>query len=115
MRGPDRRTTGLARRLRVNQTDAEAKLWRRLRDRQVAGAKFVRQESIGPYICDFACREQKLVIEVDGGQHLEALADLARDRELASRGYRVLRFWNNDVLDNIDGVLFAVDAALRAQ
>jgi very-short-patch-repair endonuclease len=113
MRGPDRKTTGVARRLRVNQTDAEAKLWRRLRDRQIASCKFVRQEAIDSYICDFVCRERKLVIEVDGGQHLESQRDLIRDRKLSEQGYRVLRFWNNDVLQNIDGVLLAIETALR--
>ena len=115
MRGPDRKTTGIARRLRVNQTDAETKLWYRLRDRQIAGAKFVRQEPIGSYICDFTCRERKFVIEVDGGQHSESRDDAIRDRELLARGYRVLRFWNNDVLSNIDGVLLAIEAAMRSQ
>jgi very-short-patch-repair endonuclease len=113
MRGPDRKTTGVARRLRVNQTDAEAKLWRRLRDRQMSGCKFVRQEAISSFVCDFVCRERKLVIEVDGGQHLESQSDLIRDRTLSEQGYRVLRFWNNDVLQNIEGVLISIETALR--
>ncbi|MGA7490442.1 MAG: endonuclease domain-containing protein, partial [Xanthobacteraceae bacterium] len=84
-------------------TDAEAKLWRHLRSRQLAGCKFVRQEPIGPYICDFVCRERRLVVEVDGSQHADSPADRTRDAWLASRRYRVLRFWNNEVLTNIEG------------
>ena len=113
MRGPDRKTTGVARRLRINQTDAEARLWRCLRDRQVAGCKFVRQEPVDSYVCDFVCRERKLVVEVDGGQHLELQSDLIRDRKLSEQGYRVLRFWNNDVLQNVEGVLISIETALR--
>jgi very-short-patch-repair endonuclease len=94
-----------SRQLRTNQTDAEKKLWWRLRNRQVAGCKFVRQEPVGPYICDFVCREQRLVIEVDGGQHAESVTDRRRDQWLVSHRYRVIRFWNNDVLKNIEGVL----------
>lgn len=105
--------TDIARRLRANQTDAETKLWHRIRNRQISGFKFVRQEPIGRYICDFVCREQCLVVEVDGGQHLESKRDEVRDRYLAEQGYRVMRFWNNDVLSNIDGVLLVLDEALR--
>jgi very-short-patch-repair endonuclease len=69
---------------------------------------------LDPYICDFVCREQRLVIEVDGGQHADSAADKERDRWLVSRNYRVMRFWNNDVLSNIDGVLMTInDAANR--
>ena len=105
--------TDIARKLRANQTDAETKLWHRIRNRQISGFKFVRQEPIGRYICDFVCREQSLVVEVDGGQHLESKRDEVRDRYLAEQGYRVMRFWNNDVLSNIDGVLLVLDEALR--
>jgi very-short-patch-repair endonuclease len=104
--------TDIARKLRANQTDAETKLWHRIRNRQISGFKFVRQEPIGRYICDFVCREQGIVVEVDGGQHLESKRDEIRDRYLAEQGYRVLRFWNNDVLSNIDGVLMVLDEAL---
>lgn len=79
-------------------------MWQRLRARQVAGAKFVRQYPIGPHVADFCCRETRLVIEVDGGQH-GAAADAARTRAIEAAGYVVLRFWNNDVLANMDGVL----------
>jgi very-short-patch-repair endonuclease len=85
MRGPIQRTLR-SRQLRVNQTDAETKLWNRIRNRQISGCKFVRQEPIGRYICDFVCREKLIVIEVDGGQHLESVGDQARDRYLRGQG-----------------------------
>lgn len=114
MRGPDRRKTGIARRLRTNQTDAETVLWNRIRNRQIAGNKFVRQEPILDYICDFVCRERLLIVEVDGGQHNESATDAVRDRRLIEEGYKVLRFWNNDVLGNLDGVLITIHAELGA-
>jgi len=104
--------TTRARRLRRDATDAETALWHRLRARALAGHKFVRQEPIGPYTVDLVCRERRLIIEVDGGQHAECSRDGARDRWLADRNYRVLRFWNNDVLTNIEGVLETIGAAL---
>ena len=113
MRGPDRRTTGIARRLRVNQTDAETVFWNRIRNRQIDGHKFVRQEPIAGYVCDFVCRERRLIVEVDGGQHSESAADVIRDKRLQEEGYRVLRFWNNDVLGNLEGVLTTIQAELR--
>jgi very-short-patch-repair endonuclease len=112
MRGSSR-STRISRELRANPTDAETKLWNRIRNRQISGFKFVRQEPIGRYICDFVCREQYVVVEVDGGQHLESKRDEIRDFYLAEQGYRVMRFWNNDVLSNIDGVLIALDEELR--
>jgi very-short-patch-repair endonuclease len=112
MRGPDRRSTGIARRLRLDQTDAEKVLWNRIRNRQIDGHKFVRQQPIDNYICDFVCRERLIVIEVDGGQHSDSAKDAIRDRRLAAEGHRVLRFWNNDVLGNIDGVLTVIQAEL---
>ena len=81
------------------------RIWLALRDRRLAGYKFVRQEEIGPYIVDFVCRDRRLVIEIDGGQHSENPRDQARDAFLAREGYKVLRFWNNDVMSNRDGVL----------
>ena len=102
MRGPDRKMIRIARRLRVNQTDAETVLWNRIRNRQIDGHKFVRQEPIIGYVCDFVCRDRRLIVEVDGGQHSESAADLIRDRRLAEEGYRLLRFWNNDVLGNLE-------------
>ena len=103
-----------ARALRANQTEAETRLWRLLRDRRLAGAKFRRQVPIGPYIADFACLAAKLIVEVDGGQHAEnAAADAARTAWLEEQGFRVLRFWNNDALANSDGVLEEILAALQ--
>jgi very-short-patch-repair endonuclease len=112
MRGRNERTVRIARTLRVNQTDSETALWNRIRNRQIDGHKFVRQVPILGYICDFVCRERRLIIEVDGGQHNESAADAIRDRRLMDEGYRVLRFWNNDVLGNIDGVLVTIQAEL---
>ena len=95
-----------ARNLRRNQTDAEKRLWRSLRDRQVCGFKFRRQHIIEPYIVDFVCIEKKLIVEIDGGQHAEKVdADNERTKYLEDNGYRVIRFWNNDVLGNTDVVL----------
>jgi very-short-patch-repair endonuclease len=95
-----------ARELRSNQTDVEAKLWRRLRDRQMFGVKFRRQHAIGSYIVDFCCPTLRLIVELDGGQHAEqSPADQARTFFLESRGYRVLRFWNNQVMTQLDDVL----------
>jgi very-short-patch-repair endonuclease len=113
MRGADAAATERARRVRQASTDAERKLWYRLRSRSIDGFKFVRQEPIGPYVADFVCRAQRLIVEVDGSQHSESKADLVRDRWLADRRYRVLRFWNNDVLTNIDGVLEVIALALK--
>jgi very-short-patch-repair endonuclease len=87
-------------------------LWNRIRNRQIDGHKFVRQEPIDGYICDFVGREKLLIIEVDGGQHNGAPADVIRDSHLTEDGYRVLRFWNNDVLGNIEGVLTTIQAEL---
>jgi very-short-patch-repair endonuclease len=113
MRGPRPAVTRFSRRLRTNSTDAEAKLWKHLRARQIDGCKFVRQAPVGPYFCDFICREQKLIVEVDGGQHANSQRDNIRDRYLIGNGYRIVRFWNNDVLGNIEGVVSTISAALR--
>jgi very-short-patch-repair endonuclease len=96
-------------------TDAERKLWRGLRNLPLDGSHFRRQATIGPYFADFACHEKRLVIELDGGQHgteIHARQDAERDAFMKSRGYRVLRFWNNDVMQNIDGVLEVIAEAL---
>jgi very-short-patch-repair endonuclease len=114
MRGPDRKTTKRVRQLRTNATDAETKLWFAVRDRRLAGFKFVRQKSIGPYIVDLICRDHKVVVEVDGGQHAESESDRIRDAFLVSEGYRVLRFWNSDVLHNLDGVLETILTSLNS-
>ena len=115
MRVANELKTTKARRLRRNSTDAETKLWNRLRSRAIDGCKFVRQEPIGPYVVDFVCRERRLVIEVDGGQHATDKRDAVRDRWLRDRRYRVLRFWNNEVIGNIDGVLELISQALQAE
>lgn len=106
-------STNRARALRRDSTDAERAMWRLLRSRQLAGHKFRRQLPIGPYIADFACFARKLVVELDGGQHGIAVArDAARTRVIERHGYRVARFWNNDVLENPEGVLTMILAAL---
>ena len=112
MRGAQEIKTERARKLRRDATRAELKLWNRLRARAVGGFKFVRQEPIGRYVVDFICREKRLIVEVDGGQHAESGRDVVRDRFLEARGYRVLRFWNNDVIGNTEGVLEMIAAAL---
>ena len=105
-----------ARGLRRRQTDAERRLWARLRDRRLQGAKFARQVPIGPYVVDFCCRELKVIVELDGGQHaVQARSDTARAVFLEALGYRVLRFWNNDALANTDGVLERIVQALAAR
>ena len=96
----------LARSLRKNQTDAERKLWRCLRARELCGFKFRRQYPIAPYIVDFICVEKQLIVEIDGGQHATMTElDNRRTEFLNARGYRVLRFWNNEVLRQLDAVL----------
>jgi very-short-patch-repair endonuclease len=102
-----------ARELRQFATGAERVLWLHLRNRQLEGCKFRRQAPIGRFIADFACLERKLVIELDGGQHAEqAERDAARTDALEAAGWIVLRFWNHEVLQNVEGVLIAVIAAL---
>jgi len=101
-----------AKKLRTNMTDAERRLWYRLPAHRFDGNKIKRQVPIGPYIVDFACLGRKLVIEVDGGQHAENRGDEIRDGFLANEGFRVLRFWNNDVLRNTNGVLEVIRSAL---
>ena len=112
MREADEIKTGRARWLRKSATDAEAALWYRLRSRRLNGCKFVRQEPIGPYTVDLICRERRLIIEVDGGQHSDNPRDAVRDKWLADHNYRILRFWNNDVLGNMAGVLETIAVAL---
>jgi very-short-patch-repair endonuclease len=99
----------MAKKLRKSSTDAERLLWRHLRARQLDGLKFRRQEPIGDYIVDFVCYEKGIVIEVDGGQHaIQKDMDEERDEWLSKQGFKVLRFWNNEVLQNIQGVLEVV-------
>ena len=113
MRGANKRKTANARHLRRAQTDAERRLWYRLNNRQLAGHKFVRQEPIGPYFADFVCRERKLVVELDGSQHAESEHDQVRDAFLVTCGYRVLRFWNRDVMQNLNSMLDTIFAVLE--
>ena len=101
-----------ARKLRRDMTDAERALWRLLRDRRLEGWRFRRQEPIDHYIVDFVCFEARLVVEVDGGQHANSESDELRDAHLQAQGFRVLRFWNNEVLSNADYVYRAIVAAL---
>jgi very-short-patch-repair endonuclease len=103
----DKRLTPVARKLRKDPTEAEKRLWSRLRRDQL-GARFTRQYPIGNAIVDFACRSLRLAIELDGGQHADSEADLARTRLIEAQGYRVIRFWKNDVLANTDGVLTVI-------
>jgi very-short-patch-repair endonuclease len=99
----------LARTLRKRSTEAEKLLWSRLRGRRFEGIKFKRQAPIANYVVDFVALDLKLIIEVDGGQHdMRATQDAERTRILKEWGYHVVRFWNNDVLGNIDGVLEAI-------
>ena len=104
-----------ARKLRQQLTDAERILWARLRNRQLQGVRFRRQQPIGSYIVDFICLERQLIVEVDGGQHNEREGrkeDRERTKWLQAKGYRVLRFWNNDVLMNTEGVLERITQVL---
>ena len=95
-----------ARDLRRNMTDAENRMWYYLRNRRLSGYKFVREHVIGQYIADFVCREKKLVLEIDGGQHMDAVKyDAIRTKYLEDCGYRVLRIWNHEVFINIRGVM----------
>jgi very-short-patch-repair endonuclease len=109
----DAQLTKFARELRQNSTDAEKLFWSRVRDRRLEGLKFRRQYEVVGYIVDFVCTEAKLIVELDGGQHVASESDKARDARLMEEGYRVLRFWNNDVLLNIDGVIETVLKNLR--
>ncbi|MGH6879560.1 endonuclease domain-containing protein [Hypericibacter sp.] len=99
--------------LRRNLTPVEWRFWHSVKSRQLAGAKFRRQVPVGPYVADFLCISARLIVELDGGQHSETVsADAARTRYLEEQGYRVLRFWNNDVMTNLEGVLRIVELAL---
>jgi very-short-patch-repair endonuclease len=115
MRGLRLYETKRARVLRRAQTEAERRLWRRLRARGLNGFKFVRQEAIGPYFADFACREAKLVVEVDGATHStddEIRGDQRRAAFLHAQGYRIARFANDEIYRNLDGVMETILAAI---
>ena len=99
-------TTRRARALRNNPTDAEKHLWQKLKSKQLNGYKFRRQFPIGNYIVDFICLKEKLIIELDGGQHLQQVSyDKQRETWLKGQGFRVLRFWNDEILNHVDEVL----------
>jgi very-short-patch-repair endonuclease len=93
-----------ARQLRLDQTDAERRLWGALRSRRLAGYKFRRQRPIGPFIVDLVCIAHRLIVEADGGQHADNDADARRTAWLEKRGWHVIRFWNNEILANTEGV-----------
>jgi very-short-patch-repair endonuclease len=104
--------TRVARHLRNNATDTERKLWHYLRGNRLNGFEFSRQMPIAGFVCDFLCRSARLVIELDGGQHDQQTAeDEARTRRIEAEGYRVLRFWNNDVNERLEGVLIRIGEA----
>ena len=103
-----------AKTLRRNMTDAEQRLWKHLRAHRMGGQKFRRQQPIGPYIVDFVHFGLRLIVEVDGGQHADALRDMARDVWLRGQGFTVLRFWNNDILQRTDVVLGAIWNVMHA-
>jgi len=105
--------TNKARSLRKNQTDVEQLVWKHLRNRQLYNYKFRRQFPIEPYIADFVCLDLKLIIELDGGQHASQIDyDNQRSLFLEQRGFKVIRFWNNDVIENTVGVLEAIYLAI---
>jgi very-short-patch-repair endonuclease len=104
---------GHAKKLRINMTDSERRLWYRLRGHRFGGIKFKRQVPIGPYVVDFACLNRKLVLEIDGGQHAESETDKLRDQRLREAGFKVLRFWNNDVLARTNTILELIMSELK--
>lgn len=105
--------TPLAKKLRNNPTDTEKYLWYVLRCSHL-GVKFRRQAVIGRYIVDFVCFERRVIIEVDGGQHADSRSDILRDQWLKGQGFEILRFWDNDVLSNRDGVLQMIEERLKS-
>jgi len=110
----DRGPTIRSRELRNNPTESERLLWDKLRSRQLLGVRFNRQVPIGPYIADFVSRSEKLIIELDGGQHAwQVERDRKRTHYLEALGYRVIRFWNNEVIENIEGAVSVIERALR--
>jgi very-short-patch-repair endonuclease len=112
----DQIARNLGRELRRQGTPSEKVLWQKLRNKQTAGVKFRRQQPFGNYIVDFVSFDKKLIIEIDGGQHNEDLIesqDEIRTAWLNSQGFQVIRFWNNEVIDNLEGVLFQIQEALE--
>ena len=109
---PQKRLTRIARALRVNGTEAEHRVWQHLRNRQIDGAKFKRQQPAGGAVGDFICEQARLAVELDGGQH-DPERDAPRTRILESNGYTIIRFWNHDVLANSEGVVEEIRALLK--
>ena len=108
-----KRPTARSRELRLNTTEPEKRLWQVINARKVAGTRFNRQFPIGPYICDFVSRGAKVVIEIDGESHAHSVgSDLVRTRFLELQGYCVLRFWNNEVMENLEGVVKQIEMML---
>ena len=105
--------THRARALRHSMTDVERWLWSKLRDRRLGGYKFVRQMPIGPFFADFACRDARLIVELDGSQHAGSRRDAMRDTFLVNQGYRVLRFWNHEVASGIADACETILAAVE--
>jgi very-short-patch-repair endonuclease len=108
----DNPQTAISRKLRNNLTEAEKRLWYYLRNKNL-GEKFRRQQPIGPYFPDFVCLKKFLIVELDGGQHYESADDKIRDEYFKNEGFTVLRFWNNDVMENIEGVLTKIKEKLN--
>jgi very-short-patch-repair endonuclease len=104
-----------ARAMRADATKAEDILWQALRNKQLEGVKFKRQVPLDDYILDFVCFEARLIVQVDGGQHNQSMADLKRDRHFELRGFKIVRFWNNEVERNIDGTYLEILGEARAR
>ena len=98
-------STSMARKLRRNDTEAEKRLWSALRSRQFLGLKFRRQSPVGEFIADFLCEGMRIIVQADGGQHADNPADTDRTVRLQAAGYHVIRYWNNDIMSNLEGVL----------
>ncbi|MQW68010.1 DUF559 domain-containing protein [Sinorhizobium medicae] len=113
MRGANERQTKRARRLRQADNDAEALLWSELRGRRLNGFKFVRQLPLGPYFADFGCRDERLVVEVDGSQHANRSGDIRRDEYMVATGWSVVRFWNMQIFNDRPSVLETIVAILE--
>jgi len=111
----DERRITRARKMRRDATNAERRLWSALRDRRLDGYRIRRQYPIGPFIADFACTREQVIVEADGGQHSDGKTDNRRTAWLASQGWRVLRFWNNEILGNPEGVIDAILRELRCE
>ena len=109
-----KRLTPVARKLRRNKTEAEALVWSRLRNRQLENAKFHFQVPFDDYVADFLCHSASLVVELDGSQHADSPQDKNRDAVMEIAGYRVIRFWNSEVFDNLEGVLEEIRQAVLA-